>query len=90
MYGNFKHLVIRKNGQGFRMDRIDKVTDPALKKKFNDKVSIEVQKEALLLIDRMEEKARIEQLKEYEEEKVEEVKDLVKEKIVAKPSLSKA
>ena len=36
LYGNFKHLYIRKSGPGFRMDRMDKHPDPKVRKNFKD------------------------------------------------------
>ena len=36
LYGNFKHLGIRKSGPGFRMDRMDKHPDANVRKKFKD------------------------------------------------------
>ena len=42
LYGVFKHLVIRKSGRNFRMDRIDKCQDQNVKKKFKDNVTIEI------------------------------------------------
>lgn len=32
LYGNFKHLLIRKSGPGFRMERYDKNPDPKKRK----------------------------------------------------------
>ena len=61
LYGNFKHLYIRKSGPGFRMDRMDKHPDPKVRKNFKDgQVTIEVQKEVMLMIEKKLEKERAE------------------------------
>ena len=66
LYGVFRHLLIRKSGPSFRMDRIDKNPDAKIRKQFGDKVTIEVQKEVLLNIEKKEKEEKENKLKEME------------------------
>ena len=52
LYGTFKHLLIRKSGPGFRLDRIDKNPDLKIRKQFKENVTIEIKKEVLIAVDR--------------------------------------
>ena len=58
IYGNFKHLNIRKSGLHFHLDRMDKNPDLKQRAKFGDKVTFEIKKECLMAIERREKRAK--------------------------------
>lgn len=66
LYGYFRHLVIRKSGPGYRLDRIDKNPDLDKRKKFKENVTIEVKKEVMVNIDKKERERKAQEQKRYE------------------------
>ena len=67
LYGYFRHLVIRKSGPGYRLDRIDKNPDLDKRKKFKENVTIEVKKEVMVNIDKKERERKAQEQKRYEQ-----------------------